>query len=309
MMPETKLNVYQRLLEVRKTVDYLKKDADNQSFKYVSSSQTLASVRQSMNEQGLMLIPRVLDHEVRNHPTSKGANWYFTILTMEFTWVNVDTPADCVCCRWTGHGLDAGEKGVGKALTYAEKYFLLKLFNIPTDKDDPDAFEQKHEKVEKITKQQIKDAIKEVNKQTKLDGLEKVWNKYKALHSDKEFKESVTQIKANITNEKNDPEPAQPDPEKVIGEKSQEVIVKINANLLNLAKSESPNGDPDKNINERVDMLRMKYTGCNDTEGLAALKYKDLCIKHGNIKKQIAKVENQQPAAADVGDGQDDLPF
>ena len=38
-----------------------------------------------------------------------------------------------------GQGVDiSGEKGVGKALTYAEKYFLLKFFNIPTDEADPD---------------------------------------------------------------------------------------------------------------------------------------------------------------------------
>lgn len=41
-------------------------------------------------------------------------------------------------------GIDTeGEKGVGKALTYAEKYFLLKQFNIATDTDDPDSFQNK----------------------------------------------------------------------------------------------------------------------------------------------------------------------
>lgn len=34
-------------------------------------------------------------------------------------------------------------EGIGKALTYAEKYFLLKQFNIPTDNDDPDSFQQR----------------------------------------------------------------------------------------------------------------------------------------------------------------------
>jgi hypothetical protein len=43
-----------------------------------------------------------------------------------------------VSCRWYGQGIDSGERGVGKAMTYAEKYFLLKFFNIPTDEDDPD---------------------------------------------------------------------------------------------------------------------------------------------------------------------------
>src|SRR5690606_10249645 len=47
---------------------------------------------------------------------------------------------------WYGQGIDiAGEKGVGKALTYAEKYYLLKTFNIATDKDDPDSFQDKQE--------------------------------------------------------------------------------------------------------------------------------------------------------------------
>jgi hypothetical protein len=47
-------------------------------------------------------------------------------------------------------GVDiAGEKGVGKALTYGEKYFLLKTFNIATDKDDPDAFQEKAESYRK----------------------------------------------------------------------------------------------------------------------------------------------------------------
>ncbi|MNP04955.1 ERF superfamily protein [compost metagenome] len=49
-------------------------------------------------------------------------------------------------CPWYSQGVDiAGEKGVGKALTYGEKYFILKFFNIPTDKDDPDTFQKKYE--------------------------------------------------------------------------------------------------------------------------------------------------------------------
>jgi len=42
--------------------------------------------------------------------------------------------------RFYSQGVDlAGEKGVGKALTYAEKYFFMKYFHVPTGKDDPDS--------------------------------------------------------------------------------------------------------------------------------------------------------------------------
>lgn len=133
------MNIYQRLMEVRKAVPFLKKDNSGFQFKYVSSSQALGALREAMDANGLVLVPSVLAYEVRDHLTKDGKHNYFTILDMQFDWVNVDDPKEHISCRWTGQGLDDGEKGVGKALTYAEKYFMLKFFNIPTDKDDPDA--------------------------------------------------------------------------------------------------------------------------------------------------------------------------
>ena len=35
-------------------------------------------------------------------------------------------------------GMNGFEKGLGSALTYAERYFLLKYFHIATDEDDID---------------------------------------------------------------------------------------------------------------------------------------------------------------------------
>lgn len=40
------------------------------------------------------------------------------------TWINIHNPSEIVACSWYSQGVDIeGEKGVGKALTYAEKYF------------------------------------------------------------------------------------------------------------------------------------------------------------------------------------------
>ena len=136
-------NIYEKLIEVRKSCEYLKKDNAGFQFKFVSSSQTLGSLRKAMDEQGLLLIPSVLENKVSDHTTSKDGHEYFTELVMTFTWVNAEKPEERIDCKWYGQGLDTGEKGVGKALTYAEKYFLLKFFNIATDKDDPDSFQKK----------------------------------------------------------------------------------------------------------------------------------------------------------------------
>jgi len=135
------LSIYEKLAKVQEATDFLKKEnaSYGAKFNYVSSSQVLSAVRGTMREVGLILVPRIVGVDVGDHATAKGAHWYFTQLTMTMTWVNVENPEEKVECPWYGQGLDDGEKGVGKALTYAEKYFMLKFFNIPTDKDDPDA--------------------------------------------------------------------------------------------------------------------------------------------------------------------------
>ena len=149
------MNIYEKLIEVRKAVPYLKKENAGQQYKYVSSSQALGAVRAKIDELGLLLIPSVIDakySELLKSTSAKG-NETITILTeltVEYTWLNAENPEEKLSVTWYGQGLDTtGEKGVGKALTYAEKYFMLKFFNIATDKDDPDAFQDKIEGKEK----------------------------------------------------------------------------------------------------------------------------------------------------------------
>ena len=139
----SELNIYQKLIEVRKEVPYLKKDEDGYQFKFVSSSQVLGVLKAKMDSLGLLLIPNVIKKTVSDHKTKDGGHNYFTEVEMSYTWVNTDNPEELIPCQWYGQGLDSGEKGVGKAYTYAEKYFLLKFFNIATDKDDPDVFQSK----------------------------------------------------------------------------------------------------------------------------------------------------------------------
>ena len=149
------MNIYQKLIEVRKEVPYLQKENSGAQYKYVSSSQVLGNCKAKMDELGLLLIPSVMGHKVtesiiekpdREGNIEKRTTTYFTELDMSYMWVNAEKPEETIVCNWYGQGVDiAGEKGVGKAMTYAEKYFMLKFFNIPTDKDDPDSFQKKME--------------------------------------------------------------------------------------------------------------------------------------------------------------------
>jgi len=123
-----------KLLDVRRRVTAIIKDAHNkgQGFNYVSSSAVLNRLRPLLDDARLLLVPAV-----KGHASEALGKQILTHVDMDFMWIDVDTGAQIVC-PWYAQGADMGEKGPGKAYTYAEKYFLLKFFNVPTDADDPD---------------------------------------------------------------------------------------------------------------------------------------------------------------------------
>ena len=139
--PQPPMNLYQKLLELQRRVDAMVKDGKNTSDKYdfASDENVLDRFRPLMDELGLLLIPEMAETNVREGTTRSGTVRYLTEVHWTMTWHDVDSGAERPV-PWYSQGVDlAGEKGVGKAATYAEKYFLLKFFHVPTKKDDPDS--------------------------------------------------------------------------------------------------------------------------------------------------------------------------
>jgi hypothetical protein len=125
---------------MQESVDKLVKDGKNTSDKYdyVSSDMVLDTLRPKMNELKLLLIPEILSAKLTDGQTKSGTTRFMTELIMSFVWVDCES-GEQKAVPFYAQGTDlAGEKGVGKALTYAEKYFLMKFFHIGTSKDDPD---------------------------------------------------------------------------------------------------------------------------------------------------------------------------
>lgn len=170
------MNIYEKLNEIHKEVGYIQKWKQGKQYQYVGSSDVLAAVRQHMNEQNLILLPAIENATAKEYETKTGTLQIFTELTMTMTWVNTEKPEEKVELPWYAQGMDlAGEKGVGKALTYGEKYFLLKFFNIATDKDDPDAFQDKinaSKPKPKATKAQITEVENLITEYVAIKGLD-----------------------------------------------------------------------------------------------------------------------------------------
>lgn len=147
------MSLFQKLLEIQKRVVGLGKDSKSFGYQYVSGSKVLEHIKPLMNELGIILKQEVLDIEnTRQDYTTKNGlkSEILTKASMRFTWVDCET-GEKDENYFAANGQNDWEKGLGSALTYAERYFLLKYFHISTDEDDIDNPNRKPEVVSKPT--------------------------------------------------------------------------------------------------------------------------------------------------------------
>lgn len=126
------MNIHQKINAVMKEIEYLSKDDhikfQNTNYKAISEEKVTSAVRLSMAKNGLTLIPIEQTHEREGN---------LSIVNVKYKLTNIDNPQEFEIIASTGTGVDTQDKGVGKAMTYAFKYALLRSFMIPTG-EDPD---------------------------------------------------------------------------------------------------------------------------------------------------------------------------
>lgn len=147
------MNLFQKLLEIQKVVVGLGKDSKSFGYQYVSGSKVLEHIKPLMNELGIILKQEVIDIEnTRQDYTTKNGlkSEILTKALMRFTWIDCET-GEKDENLFAANGQNDWEKGLGSALTYAERYFLLKYFHISTDEDDIDNPNRKPAEVTKPT--------------------------------------------------------------------------------------------------------------------------------------------------------------
>jgi hypothetical protein len=133
------VKLHQKILEVMKDVSYLQKDDQvafgNTKYKAISEEKVTSTIRTSLIKHGLVIIPIEQEHK-REHFGDKEKSNYLSTVDVKYKIVDVDTGEYEIAVS-SGTGADTQDKGVGKAMTYAYKYLLLRTFAIPTG-DDPD---------------------------------------------------------------------------------------------------------------------------------------------------------------------------
>jgi hypothetical protein len=174
MIKEKKLNLYQKIVEIRRTVQYIKKDAEAYKFVYATESALLGRIREKMDELGVILETDMLDikdvcfvEESQTKTSSASDGTASTVeqareykgpkaieVNFEFTWVNAENPEERISKNMLLRSDKSDAQSIGSLMTYGHRYFLYKNLSVATDKDDPDAFEKKVAKKEYLSKEQ-----------------------------------------------------------------------------------------------------------------------------------------------------------
>jgi hypothetical protein len=139
------MKIYEKLLTIQKRINGLGKDKSTYNYKYVTGDKLLGEIKPMMNDLGLLLKQEVLSIENtrQDYSTAKGnKSEILSKVMMKFTWIDTET-GEKDENLFGANGQNDWEKGLGSALTYAERYFLLKYFHIATDEDDIDNDQRK----------------------------------------------------------------------------------------------------------------------------------------------------------------------
>lgn len=174
------LNLYQKIADVKANIDGFTKDTKGYNFSYVSGSQILHRIRTKMIEHNLLLVPSTTNEKWTTHTykNRKGNEVVDFVVEMDlnYKWINADKPEELLDISYHAFGQQSDiSQAHGTALTYAERYFLMKFFNIPTDEDDADAKEKQDKyskvdpKIKELLEDEINDFINEVERNNKTE--------------------------------------------------------------------------------------------------------------------------------------------
>ena len=132
--------------EINRVAKNLTVGVGKSAYKAAGEADILAAVKPAEAKHGIYSYP--LEREIietnvlTNISTDYTGNsvekkQLFMRIRVVYRFINVDNPDQYIDIVSYGDGIDPGDKGCGKAMTYADKYALMKAYKIETG-DDPD---------------------------------------------------------------------------------------------------------------------------------------------------------------------------
>ena len=143
------MNIYEKLSAITNEIGTVAKNVEvgvgKSQYKAVGEADVLKAVKELEAKYKVYSYPsnrKIVDSSIMqtrkeyNGQVTEG-NQLFMRIEVEYTFVNIEKPEETVTITTYGDGIDTQDKAPGKAMTYADKYALLKAYKIVTG-DDPD---------------------------------------------------------------------------------------------------------------------------------------------------------------------------
>ena len=159
------MNLFEKIQAVSDDVRNVEKNiivgTGNSSYRAVADIDVLAKVKEAEKKFRIVSIPvrqELVKTEIVRVIGQGGYEkiTYADIVKMTVRITNIDNTSEFIEIESYGRGLDAGDKGFGKASTYARKYALLNAYKIATG-EDPD--QMKSEQQVALTKDELKEKV------------------------------------------------------------------------------------------------------------------------------------------------------
>lgn len=129
-------------------------------YKAVSEADVLRAVKPIERKHGVYSYPRARRIvETGNMEGRNGSKSFYVFIETDYVFVNIENPVEELSITSYGMGVDPQDKAPGKAMTYCDKYALLKAYKIQTG-DDPDQFASEEQSSIKQTRQTATRALK-----------------------------------------------------------------------------------------------------------------------------------------------------
>lgn len=200
------LNIFKRMANATNEIQTVAKNLSVQvskdnTYKAVGERDVLDAVKPIEFKHGIYSYPvkrTILNNEVIESETKYGLKKqiHYLIETV-YRFVNVDDSNDFIETISYSDGIDTGDKAMGKAMTYGDKYALMKAYKIITG-EDPDQEPSTEIKEVKATQKQIQ----MLKKYYVGENLIKLLNSNKIATIDELSKDKASELISKIMNNK-----------------------------------------------------------------------------------------------------------
>lgn len=179
------LNIYQRVNKVMEQCNYLQKKQAQQG-KGIRYDEVMAMIRPLLIANGIVMVTTQDSLECLNNVEGTKQKVYQGKFSLKL--VNIDNPSEVIEHTAYAHGMDGGDKGAGKAHTYAMKTMLVKGFGIETGEDE----ESRAEKLEALDTSAEALLIEDC---TDIDQLVSVWKQINDKYKGKKMPLEISKLK------------------------------------------------------------------------------------------------------------------